>query len=92
MEVETAMCWLAFGSHLGAPEVEREKIDEQWFRDPVPIQPKPTADPQDNIKVGKRLQSPLQGRDGCWRGCRKSRVRCPSLGKDACRGREGAHQ
>lgn len=83
MEVETATGWLGCGSHLGAPDVEREKIDERWFRDTFPrrIQLNPAADPQHNIKVGKRLQSPLQGREGVDRDGEETESDAPVWGK-----------
>ena len=83
MEAETATCWLGCGSHLGAPDAEREKIDERWFRDTFPrrIQLNPAADPQHKSKVGKRLQSPLQGRDGVGRDGEKTKSDAPVWGK-----------
>lgn len=83
MEAETATCWLGCVSHLGAPDAEREKIDERWFRDTFPrrIQLNPAANPQHNIKVGKRLQSPLQGRDGVGRDGEKTESDAPVWGK-----------
>lgn len=69
---ETAKCWLEGGSHLGASEAETELVSSGSGTPSREGPFDPGTHPQDDISLGKRLQSPLQGRDGGWQEWKKS--------------------